>query len=129
MRNESGEIRVTGGSVIREKSFDFAVRIVRLYQYQCHEHKEYVLSKQLLRAGTSIGANVNEAKHGQSRKDFLSKMNIALKEAVETEYWIRLLQKTDYLTTKQAESILHDCDEIIRILHAIVKTTKSDIEN
>ncbi len=70
-----------------------------------------------------------EAKHGQSRKDFLSKMNIALKEAVETEYWIRLMQNTDYLTAKQAESVLHDCDEIIRILHAIVKTTKSDIEN
>jgi four helix bundle protein len=115
---------MAGESVIREKSFDFAVRIVRLYQYLCNEHKEYVLSKQLLRAGTSVGENVNEAKHGQSRKDFLSKMNIALKEAVETEYWIRLLQKTEYLNEKHAENILRDCDEIVRILHAIVKTTK-----
>lgn len=115
-------------NVIVEKSFDYAVRIVRLYRYLCDEKKEYILSKQLLRSGTSVGANVNEATQGQSRKDWLSKMNIALKEAVETKYWIRLLLKTDYLTDKQGISILADTEEIDKILHAIVKTTKG-IEN
>ncbi len=118
-----------GENVIVEKTFDFAVRMIRLYQFLCKEHKEFVLSKQLLRAGTSIGANVSEGTQGQSKKDFLTKMNIALKEAVETKYWIRLLRKTEFLSEKQAESILQDCEEIVKILHAIVKTTKREIEN
>ena len=80
-----------------EKSFAFAVRIVRLYKYLCDEKKEFVLSKQLLRSGTSIGANIVEAQQGQSRKDFLSKMNVALKECAETKYWIELLVAADYL--------------------------------
>jgi four helix bundle protein len=106
-----------------DKSFQFAVRIVRLYQFMCEQKKEYVLSKQLLRSGTSIGANVSEAQQAQSRLDFLSKMNIALKEASETEYWLRLLHKTDFLDDKQAESMTRDCEEIKKLLHSIVKTT------
>jgi four helix bundle protein len=116
----------TKDNIIVEKSFGFAVRVVRLYRFLVKEHNEYVLSKQLLKAGTSIGANVNEGRHAQSRGDFLSKMNIALKEAVETEYWLKLLVETEFLTEKQGESIRTDCEEIIKILHAIVKTTKNN---
>jgi len=86
------------GSVIAEKSFVFAVRIVRLYRFLVKEYREYVLSKQVLKAGTSIGANVHEGRHAQSRNDFLSKMNMALKEAVETEFWLKLPVKTEFLT-------------------------------
>lgn len=87
-------------NLICDKSFDFALRIVKLYKYLC-DKKEFVMSKQLLRSGTSIGANVKEAVQGQSKRDFLSKMNIALKEASEVEYWIELLLKSEYLTKKQ----------------------------
>lgn len=118
----------TKGNVIAEKSFSFAVRIVRLYQFMCEEKREYVLSKQLLRSGTSIGANVSEAAQAQSKKDFLCKMNIALKEASEAEYWIRLLYHTDYLNGKQSASIMMDCVEIKKLLHAIVKTTSAQQE-
>ena len=114
-------------NLIVQKSFDFAVRIVNLYKFLCEKHKEYTLSKQLLRSGTSIGANVNEGTQGQSTRDFLSKMSIALKEAAETQYWIKLLQKTEYLIEKQGGSILSDCNEILRILHSIVKTTKKSL--
>lgn len=101
-------------SIVRQKSFDFAVRIVRLYRHLCDERKEFVLSKQLLRAGTSIGANVHEAIHGQSRRDFGAKMNIALKETSETEYWLNLLQATDYLTNSEYQSIHYDCVELLK---------------
>ena len=111
--------------MIADLSFHFSIRIVRFYQYLKSEHKEYVLSKQILRSGTSIGANVVEAKEGQSRADFLSKYSIALKEAVETEYWLKLLHSTGYLSDKGYSSLQRDCSEIIRILTAIVKTTKS----
>lgn len=94
--------------IAEEKSKLFARRIVRLYRYLCAEHKEYVLSKQLLRAGTSIGANLAEAHYASSRNDFLSKVNIALKETAETIYWIDLLSDTDYLTAKQYTSLMHD---------------------
>ncbi|MDR0522055.1 MAG: four helix bundle protein [Planctomycetaceae bacterium] len=114
-------------NIIAEKSFDFAVRIVKLYRFLCTGRKEYVLSKQFLRSGTSIGANVYEALQGQSRKDFVSKMSIALKEAAETVYWIKLLTRTEYLTSEQGDSIHNDCTEIIRILHSIVKTTKDKV--
>ena len=97
------------------------MRIVNLYKYLCAEKSEYVMSKQILRSGTSIGANVREAIRGQSRADFGAKMNIALKEACETEYWLELLYKTDYIEKEQYESIYNDCKEIIRILTAIVK--------
>jgi four helix bundle protein len=96
-------------NVIESKSFAFAVRIVRLYEYLCLEKKEYVLSKQVLRCGTSIGANVEEAIGGQSRADFVSKMSIAYKEARETSYWLRLLKDTVYLTPSQFSNIHFRC--------------------
>ena len=99
------------------------MRIVRLCQYLANEKKEYVMSKQLLRCGTSIGANVSEAERGQSKADFNAKMNIALKEANETHYWLRLLYKTDYLTEKEFQSILPDAEEILKILKAICRKT------
>lgn len=110
---------------IYDKSKDFAVRMVNLYKYLCAEEKEYVLSKQLVRCGTSIGANVHEAINAQSRADFISKMNIALKEANETEYWLELMHRTDYLTTNEYDSIKADCSELCKILITIVKTSKS----
>ena len=112
-------------NVIVEKSFRFAVSIVNLCKYLREEKREYVLSKQLLRSGTSIGANVAEAQEAQSRADFISKINIALKEASETEYWLRLLRATDYLSAKEANYLIQDCSEIKRILVAITKTLKT----
>ncbi len=113
-------------NVIETKSKKFAIRIVRLYQYLCNEKKEYVLSKQLLRSGTSIGANVKEALNGQSRADFVAKLSISLKEAGETEYWLELLHETDYLNDKEFESIISDCKEILKLLVSIIKSTKSN---
>ena len=113
------------GNEIVDLSLGFAVRIVRLYQFLCDVKKEFVLSKQLLRSGTGIGANVREAIYGQSKNDFIAKMSIALKEASETEYWLELLYKTDYLDEKQYMSIKNDCSKIVRIITSIVKTTKN----
>ena len=110
-------------NVIEFKSFEFAVRIVNLYKYLVETKKEYVLSKQILRSGTSIGANVSEAQKGQSIADFNAKMNIALKEANETEYWLRLLYRTDYISESEFESIEKDAKEIIAILVSICKKT------
>lgn len=109
-------------SVTLDKSKNFAIRIVRLYQYLCTEKKEFVLSKQLLRSGTSIGANLAEAIYGISDKDFLSKMYISLKECAETKYWLDLLFKTDYLTEQQYRSINEDCTELIKLLTSSAKT-------
>ena len=111
-------------NVILELSLDFAERIVKLHIYLRDKKREYVMSKQLLRAGTSIGANAHEAVYGQSPKDFISKFSIALKESAETMYWLRLLHRTKYITTEQFNSISKDCAELIKILTAIVKTTK-----
>ena len=108
-----------------EKSFEFAVRIVNLYKYLTQEQKEYVMSKQLLRCGTSIGANISEAQRGQSMADFAAKMNIALKEANEAEYWLRLLYKTDYLSKPQFESMYSDIQELLGILIAICRTSNT----
>lgn len=108
-----------------EKSFEFAVRIVNLYKFLVREHKEYVISKQLLRCGTSIGANVSEAQRGQSKADFAAKMNIALKEANETEYWLKLLYRTDYLSKEQYDSIYSDIQELLGILIAICRTSNA----
>ena len=108
---------VLNKNIIKEKSFDFAVRIVNLYKHITADRKEYVLSKQLLRSGTSIGAK------GQTRADFNAKMNIALKEANETEYWLKLLCKTKYLTEKEFDNIEKDVKEIIAILVSICKKT------
>ena len=110
-------------NVIENKSFDFAVRIVNLHKHLSAEKKEYVLSKQLLRSGTSIGANVSEAVRGQSKADFLAKMCVALKEANESHYWIRLLYKTDFLTDQEFNSIENDVVELIKILSSICKTS------
>ena len=111
-------------SIIRTKSFRFALRVIKLCNYLRDTKNEYTISKQLLRSGTSIGANVAEAKHAQSRPDFASKMNIALKEAAETDYWLRLLREANYLTEIQFVSIIRDCDELERMLAATVKTVK-----
>ena len=108
---------------IEEKSFDFAVRIVNLYRFLTNEQKEFVLSKQVLRSGTSIGANVAEAQKAQSRPDFNAKLNIALKEANETYYWLRLLYKTEYIPSDAFISIESDIREIISILVTICKQT------
>lgn len=106
-----------------EKSFEFAVRIVNAYKYLAQEKKEYILSKQLMRSGTSIGANISEAQRGQSKADFAAKMNIALKEANETQYWLRLLHRTDYLSDSQFESLNTDLSELLGILTAICKSS------
>ena len=111
--------------MIAELSYRFSVRIVKLSQFLQREHHEYVLSKQILRSGTSIGANIVEAKQGQSRPDFLSKYSVALKEAAETEYWLRLLHDTGYLTDPGYDSLQKDCAELNRILTAIVKKTRA----
>ena len=112
-------------NIILDKSFEFAIRVVKLYKYLCDDKKEYVLSKQLLRAGTSIGANINEAQAGQSKADFIAKMAIASKEARESKYWIELLIKTDYLDINEnhVKSLLNDIEEIIKLLTSIVKTS------
>ena len=106
------------------KSKFFAIRIVRAYKYLTAEKNEYVLSKQLLRSGTSIGANVKEAIRGQSKPDFYSKLNIALKEASETEYWLEILYETEYIDKKLFDSINSDCQELIKLLVSITKTQK-----
>ena len=114
-------------NIIETKSFNFAIQIVKLYKYLYYSKKEYVLSKQLLRAGTSIGANVAEAEQAQSKADFISKISIALKEATETDYWIRLLNATDYLSNYETKTILANCNELERILTAIIKSSKNSL--
>lgn len=123
MRNYVGEVMKTD-NVIVDKSKAFALRIIRLYKYLTETKKEFILSKQLLRSGTSIGANVKEGIRGQSKADFYAKMNIALKEASETEYWLELLHESDYLTDheKDFESLYQECQEVLRILMSITKT-------
>lgn len=112
-------------NIIEEKTFRFAIRIVKLYQLLAKERGETVLAKQLLRAGTSIGTNATEAQQAQSKADFVSKMSIALKETTETKYWLRLLQATGYLSRAEFQSVFSDCTEIEKVLTAIVKTSKS----
>ena len=109
---------------IQDKSFYFAVRMVKLCKYLQTEQKEYILSKQLLRCGTSIGANVAEAQQAQSKPDFISKLNIALKEAYETDYWLRLMCETEYLSQDSYQSLIKDCRELEKLLISIVKTAK-----
>ena len=113
-------------NIVEEKSFEFSVRIVNLYKYLTTARQEYVMSKQLLRSGTSRGANVCEAQQAQSPMDFLSKMSIALKEAYESDYWLRLLQKTEYLNKDEYNSIIFDCRAITKLLVTIVKSTKEN---
>ena len=113
-------------NLILQKSKAFALRIIKLSQYLNDEKKEYVLSRQVLKSGTSTGANVKEAVRAQSTADFLSKMQIALKEASETEYWLELLTESEYITGNAADSVLQDCRELIRIITSIVRTTKEN---
>jgi four helix bundle protein len=111
-------------NVIQVKSYAFAIRIVNLYRFLCEQKKEYVLSKQLLKSGTSIGANLEEGIGGQSEKDFFAKLNIAYKESRETHYWLRLLRDTNYLSESESKSMLDDCDELLKIIGSIIKTMK-----
>ena len=111
-------------NAIEEKSFQFAVRVVKLCRYLRDEKKEFILSKQLLRAGTSIGANIAESQQAQSRPDFISKLCIALKEASETNYWLRLLRATDYLSETEYRTMIVQCKELERLLTSILKSTK-----
>ncbi|MFI3325226.1 MAG: four helix bundle protein [Clostridia bacterium] len=110
-------------SIISEKSKTFAIRIINLNKYLRTEHKEFVLSNQILKSGTSIGANVREARRGQSSADFISKLSISLKEADETQYWLELLYETNYISDKEFISLNKDCEELIKILVSIIKTT------
>lgn len=112
-------------NIIQEKSFAFAIRIVNAYKFLTDEKKEFVLSKQMLRSGTSIGANVEEAIGGQSKADFVSKLSIAYKEARETLYWIRLLNATEYLSNEKANSLINDAEELCRIIGKIQITMKN----
>jgi four helix bundle protein len=123
MKNE--EIRMKENNVVLKKTYVFALRIVKLHQMLVEEHKEYVLSKQILRSGTSIGANSEEAAGAQSRKDFKSKFSIAYKEARETHFWLRLLRDSGYIEKRLSDSLLADCDEIQKIIGSIIKTLKN----
>ena len=111
-------------NITLDKSKAFALRIIRLYKFLCESKNEFVMSKQLLRSGTSIGANAREAERGQSKADFYAKFNIALKEADETAYWLELLHESNYLDATQFKSIYADCEELIRLLVSITKTQK-----
>jgi len=111
-------------NTIQIKSYQFALRVVKLYKYLIEEKKEFVLSKQILKSGTSIGANIEEAIGGQSKADFISKLQIALKESRETHYWIRLLVDSNYLDKKSGKSILSDCEELLKLLNSILKSAK-----
>jgi four helix bundle protein len=114
-------------NILKEKSLKFAIRIVNLNKYLCNEHKEYILSKQCLRSGTSIGANIREADFGQSKLDFIHKLSIALKEANETEYWLILLNETNFIDKTMFTSLQSECDEIIRLLVSSIKTSKASL--
>ena len=111
-------------SILKDKSKAFALRVIHLYKYLCEEGKEYILSKQLLRSGTSIGANIAEAFYGQSEADFVSKLSIAQKETGETMYWLELLHESEYLKRNEYDSIYSDAEELIRLLTSSIKTVK-----
>jgi four helix bundle protein len=113
-------------NIVMNKSYAFALRIVNLYKYLINEHKEYVLSKQVLRSGTTIGALIKEAEHAQSKADFINKMNVALKEANETDYWLNLIKDSEYIDESSFRSIDDACLELVRLLSGIVKTSKTN---
>ena len=119
-------MRSKDDNVVVQKSYAFSLRCVRLYKYLCSRDGNYIIGKQLLRSGTSIGANVREALRAQTRPDFITKLNVALKEASETEYWIELLRDSDNISSSQAESMLADCVELLKILTSIVKKSKEN---
>ena len=124
MRNLVGDGHMKKENIVVDKSKAFAIRIVKLYKYLCDEKHEYVLSRQVLKSGTSIGANIKEAIRGQTKADFYAKMNIALKEASETEYWLELLSEGEFIDVKAFESIYEECQELLRLLMAITKSQK-----
>ncbi len=111
-------------NIIKDKSFEFALRIIQLYKYLTTEQKEYIMSKQLLRSGTAIGALVRESEHAESKADFIHKLSIALKEANETEYWLDLLNQSSYIDKNRQVSISNDIKDILRLLISIIKTSK-----
>ena len=113
-------------NILSDKSVAFAARIIKLYQYLIKEKKENIISRQIVRSGTSIGANINEASYGQSKADFIAKMHIALKETAETEYWLKLLVMSDFIYGKMGESLLNDCLELKRMLISTLNTAKSE---
>ncbi len=116
-------------NILKDKSFLFAVRVVNLYKYLCDSKKEFVMSKQLLRSGTSIGAMVREAEYAETKKDFIHKIAIAQKEINETLYWLELLKSTDYLTDKEFENINENAVELIKLITSILKTAKNNIND
>jgi four helix bundle protein len=116
-------------NIVKNKSFKFAIRIIRLYQFLMAEKKEFVLSKQLLRSGTSVGAMVRESEHAETKKDFIHKMAIAQKEINESIYWLELLKETDYLSVNEFESLNSDAVEIIKLITSIIKSSKANINN
>lgn len=116
-------------NIVKNKSFLFAIRVVKLYQFLINDKKEYVLSKQLLRSGTSVGAMVREAEHAETKKDFIHKMAIAQKEINESLYWLELLKETAYLKETEFQSLNSDAIEIIKLITSIIKTTKANINN
>ena len=113
-------------NVVVDKSKEFALRIIKLYKFLTEEKKELILSKQIIKSGTSIGANVKEAIRGQSKSDFYAKLNIALKEASETEYWLELLYESGYIEKGAFDSIYYDCQEVIKLLVSITRTQKNN---
>ena len=120
------EIAQNNKGILKDKSYRFALRSVNLYKYLANEKREFVLSKQVLRSGTSIGANVAEAQQGQSKSDFVHKLAIALKEANETKYWLDLLRDSEYISDEQATSLIYDCIELQKLLTASIKTAKNN---
>ena len=116
-------------NTILNKSKALALRVIRMYNYLCDEKKEFVLSKQVLRSGTSIGANVREANRSQSKKEFVAKLNISLKEADETMYWLELLHESEYLDDNTFNSIYNDTEELVKLLVSIIKSTKSNLNS
>ena len=113
-------------NILAEKSLDFGVRTVNCYKFLCKEQKEFVMSKQMYRSGTSIGANIHEGLQAQSKPDFISKMGIALKETSETSYWLKLLVRTEYINQTMYQSLSADCDELSRLLTAIIKSAREN---
>lgn len=117
-----------GDNILKIKSYNFALRVVKLFRYLADEKKEYVLSKQVLRSGTSVGANIEESYQAESKADFVHKLSIANKEAFETNYWIRLLRDSGILEEKFAQSLLVDCDELQKLLVSSIKTSKEKLK-
>ena len=111
-------------NVLKDKSFQFAIRIINLYKYLKTKHGEYIVSNQLVRSGTSVGAIIREAEYAESTKDFIHKFSIGLKEANESKYWLDLLHATKYLNTKMHNSMVSDCDELLKLLTSTIKTSK-----